>query len=202
MFLPPAAATVPDWSMWTRDPFALRSSFASNGRTRGSARTLRSSALPALSLYTDQEVFARCRGQVRDGQFLPLWRITGEQRENVFNPVVLSRRGHVLLLFHPLNRLPGLRTGQRWVMPLIDPEAALRLERSREIRNVLALVTEAEPLLWDKKMQPVFLVTLSDAEGEVGRIWVRQTDFLVLRQEFTFSNDRYALERSTTETPR
>ena len=148
-----------------------------------------------VALYTDTEVAVRCRGAVRNNQFLAQWRISGEQREPMWNPTALSPRGHVLLPFHPLNRLPGLQAGQRWPVPLIDLEAALNLDRNREVRTVLAEVRDTEPLEWHLKRTPVFLVTYRDGDQEVARAWVRQSDFLVLRQELTFSSDRYTLER-------
>lgn len=156
-------------------------------------------AMPALNLYLDTDFVARCRARVNDGRFLPQWRVTGEQRDPIWNPVALSRRGHVLLLFHPLNRLPGLKAGQRWVVPLIDPEAALNLDRTREVRNVLADVSEADAppdtLSGRGRPQRLLVVRYLDGNREVGSTWVRPSDFFVLRQELTFSSDKYVLER-------
>src|SRR5262249_44363157 len=135
-----------------------------------------------VALYTDAEASVRCRGTVRDNQFLPQWRMSGEQREPTWSPVALSPPGHVLLPFPPLNRLPGLQAGQRWPVPLIDLEAALNMDRAREVRTVQAEVSVAGPDDWDSKT-PAFLVTYRDGDRVVARAWVRQSDFLVVKQE-------------------
>lgn len=172
--------------------------FAINGP--GQPATARPATDSMLNLYSDIEAAARCRAVVRGGRILPHWRVTGEQRDPVWNPVPLSPRGHVLFLFHPPQRLPGLQAGQRWAVPLIDPEASLALYRDREARVVQAEVTDAEPLLWPQdrrrpQAQAVWLITYRDDDREVGRTWVRKSDALVLRQELAFSGEGYTLER-------
>lgn len=168
---------------------------------RASSATGRGFAETPLALYTDTESWARCRGVVRNGHFLPHWRVSGENRDPVFNPTALSVGGHLYVPFHPFNRLPGLKLGQRWSMPMLDLEAAVNLGHAREIRTVIATVGETEPVVWQSRPQQVWLVTIRDAETEVGRVWVRQSDLLVLRQELRFSSDHYVLERNVSPDP-
>jgi hypothetical protein len=138
------------------------------------------------------DVAARLEAKVRNGRFLPHWRVNWDQTEEP--PVPLSRRGHVLLPFHPMNRLPGLRLGQSWPMPLIDLEAATNLAVAGAIRTVQADVSEGI-LIWQGRSVPCFVVTYRQGGGVRGRTWVRQSDALVLKQEATFDGDRLALER-------
>ncbi len=150
-----------------------------------------------VALYAVAESWARCRGVVRKGQFLPNWQISGERRDPVFNPVPLSANGHVYVPFHPFNRLPGLRPGQRWSMPMLDLMAAMNMGQPREIRTVVAVVEETEPVAWHHRPQSVWLVTIRDGD----RVWVRKSDDLVLRQELHFSADSYVLERDVSREP-
>lgn len=200
--VPPGWPSAYRMSAWRHQPEAdalpsLSRMFVANGSGRP-APPRPPEAL--LNLYSDVEVAARCRAEVRSGRIVPHWRVTGEQRDPIWQPVPLSPRGQVLFLFHPPHRLPGLQAGQRWAMPLVDPEAALSLDRAREVRAVRAEVTEAEPLLWPQGLrraqpQAVWLITYRDGDREVGRTWVRKSDTLVLRQELSFAGEGYTLER-------
>jgi hypothetical protein len=49
---------------------------------------------------------------------LPRWYLPSVARLGASVP--LSLRGSMLVLTHPMNRLPGLRVGQRWHLPQID----------------------------------------------------------------------------------
>ena len=148
-----------------------------------------------FGLYQDFETGARCRARVRNGSMLPQVRVFGEQREPQFRPEKLSQRGHVLVPFHPISRMPGLRGGQRWTVPLIDLEAAVNQEPHREVRQVVGEAGEAEPFPWMNRRTYAYPVTFSENGQTLMRLWVREQDLLVLRQEFTFATDLYTLER-------
>lgn len=64
-----------------------------------------------------------------------------------FPPIKISSRGSVLNPMLPLNRLPGLRRGQRWRMPLVDPLQDVLRSASAKIPALGALQTPPLPYL-------------------------------------------------------
>ena len=135
---------------------------------------------------------------------------------HLFEPVDFPERGCVMNPLHPLNRLPGLREGQRWLMPLLTTPVALdlladKLERSEDdqlwklAETFLRLSTvsflEAEvqrgtqSLDWKKQEVSCLLVECHGEEAS-GRIWVRKGDGLVLQQEVIIGTTRWLLERT------
>ena len=47
--------------------------------------------------------------------------LAGKPIEADLDPVPVSRHGSVLSPLHPVNRIEGLRPGQTWQLPLVDP---------------------------------------------------------------------------------
>jgi hypothetical protein len=89
----------------------------------------------------------------------------------------------------PQSRLPGLRLGQTWTVPVYNPL------RPREPLEILeARVESVEPIAWHDRMEDAWLVVYradsGSASGEKarGRLWVRRgrQDGVVLKQEVRF----------------
>lgn len=100
--------------------------------------------------------------------------------------------------FSPQSRLPNLKVGQSWTMPLYSPlhppTAPLEILRATVVRR--------EPIAWGDQVVPAYLVDFrADPGGELTRhqasrakAWVGG-DGLVLRQEMTLLSARLTFER-------
>ncbi|MBY0527579.1 MAG: hypothetical protein K2R98_29550 [Gemmataceae bacterium] len=108
-------------------------------------------------------------------------------------PIELTARASVLNPLHPVNRVTGLRPGQRWRMPVVDPMAAAMATLFPGVRtgprNLNAQVlAEPDELPWINELVPCLVIEYRDADDPgadtwSARTWVRQSDGLVLRQE-------------------
>lgn len=98
----------------------------------------------------------------------------------------------------PQTRLPGLRLGQRWTMPVYSP---FRPARSA-MEIIEAKVERAERILWDGRMVDTLLVVYRADSGSGpgvsretrGKLWVR-SDGVVLKQEVKLFNSRIQFAR-------
>jgi hypothetical protein len=122
-------------------------------------------------------------------------------------------RGSVLNPLHPVPRLTGLRPGQHWRQPLVDPrsdtlKAVLANLPGGESASGLAargpqvLLAEVRPateaLTWEGGEHACWVVEYrGDLEGEEfrARTWVRVSDGLVLRQEAEAHRETLELQR-------
>lgn len=118
----------------------------------------------------------------------------------------------VLTPLDPVNRIHGLRPGQRWRVPLIDPladaqRAALFALAANLIGQNATMPQPAKtPLLaakvlgktqwleWERGTHECLVI---DYRGDdyTARVWVRQSDGLVLRQEARAAGEELILER-------
>lgn len=98
----------------------------------------------------------------------------------------------------PPSRLPNLKVGQSWTMPVYSP---LR-PPSAPLEVLRATVVRREPISWGDQVVPAFVVDFrSDPGGELtgnqvsrGMAWV-SLDGLVLKQEMTLFSARLTFER-------
>jgi hypothetical protein len=128
--------------------------------------------------------------------------------------VPVAERGSVLNPLQPFNRLPGLRKGQSWRMPLVNPVAdALSTLVPQQAATTTFLDAEVlpqtqllEPIRipdrsppnwwWASRQSPVpCLVIEYTGDDTSARTWVRESDGLVLRQEVTQKGDNLVLQR-------
>jgi hypothetical protein len=148
--------------------------------------------------------FRAClEGPVLDRRFSPQLRILsspwGASQEIRLSPVELSGRGSVLNPMHPVNRIAGLRPGQRWRMPLVDPvnvalSGLLPSSGGQVPVQFLEAKVAAEPrsLWWDDELMQCFLIRYSNEET-TACTWVRQSDEKVLQQEVSSVGQRTRL---------
>jgi hypothetical protein len=152
----------------------------------------------------------RLHGQVEKGMFTPAIAIEGLEMKGVRFPrlsaVPVSGHGSVLNPLHPLNRLKGLREGQHWVQPLIDPLAAaleatassmpwMFMPSKPALRDLHARV-EAAVLAWDGADVACWKIGYREpGKDESARTWVRRSDGLVLQQEATQAGMELVLQR-------
>jgi hypothetical protein len=160
---------------------------------------LRAVAVDAHALLAGVEVHGRVQGEVREQHFLPSVRIESPPGNVLYDkeldPVPVSARGSVLNPLHPLNRVTGLRPGQRWRMPLIDPLAAAVRRPTTDVRFLDAEVLRGtEPLDWHGRAVPCLVIDYRGDDTRA-RTWVRLLDGLVLQQEVTLQGERLLLQR-------
>jgi len=120
---------------------------------------------------------------------------------------VSVKDGQALNPLQPVNRIVGIRPGQRWTVNEIDPLgdaiAALFKEKFKGVapeqkkEPLLAEVqSEEESLLWGRQREESLCWVIAYRSGEArARTWVRVGDGKVLRQEASLMGDRIALER-------
>ena len=98
----------------------------------------------------------------------------------------------------PQDRLPGLRAGQSWTVPVYSPLWSAKAP----LEIIHAEVEDLEPLFWNGVMEDCWLVVYrSDSESGVdrsqpprGRLWVRRNG-TVLRQQVFLFNSAITFER-------
>lgn len=153
------------------------------------------------------DLHATVDGNVRDGRFLArgVLEAAGWGRHDVELPAVpVAANGTVLNPLHPVNRIAGLRPGQEWRMPLVDPLAdavaahvARDLPAFKPTPRFLNAAVRAEPqtIVYEGRDVPCLVIEYRGDDDLAARTFVRQSDGLVLRQEATGFGDRVILQR-------
>jgi hypothetical protein len=150
----------------------------------------------AVSLSIDGEVrgdrfFAHCQA------FMPS---SAKPSQVDLPPTTLSHTGSVLMPLHPVNRIHGLRLGQSWRQPLIDPlrDAFAGLPGfSGGVRSLNARVLSQPQMLEQGDSATTCLVIeYTDDEGRiVGSTWVSQDSERVQRQEANLDDGLWIMRR-------
>ena len=151
-----------------------------------------------------RDVHFKLWGEVQDGQFSAHCQAISARLERDLKidlpPAVVSHNGSVLLPLHPVNRIHGLRPGQTWRQPLVDPfrDALAALPGlSGGPHSVTARVRdELQTLALGDKAEATCLVIEYEDEGEIiGRTWVEQDSERVQRQEAQIGGDHWSMTR-------
>ncbi len=143
-------------------------------------------------------------GKVKNGKFLSRLRLSspvlpGGAVEKELDPVPVSAHGSVLSPLHPVNRIAGLRPGQTWRLPLVDPikdalTAVMTGQPGEEIVVTARVLPQTQTLTWSN--QPVeCLVVEYQGDDVSARTWVQVGTDLVLRQDSERDGERLALVR-------
>lgn len=114
--------------------------------------------------------------------------------------VDLSYRGSVLMPLHPISRIRGLRLGQIWRQPLVDPlrDALPALPGfSGGVRWLNAHVLRRTQMLeQDGSGTSCMVIEYTNDENEVmGRTWVEEDGERVLQQEAILEDVRWIMKR-------
>lgn len=109
----------------------------------------------------------------------------------------------------PTDCLAGIRLGQRWQTPVLDPTqmmtGALASSKAKELTNgsfnaedlvktrvsEVRVLDELRELEWDKQRVPCY-VAQSNEKGSKMQIWINASNYRVLKQ--THESDRHLLE--------
>jgi hypothetical protein len=153
---------------------------------------------------------AHVEGTVSNRRFTPQARVNlnGTAIDLPLEPVEVSSQGSVLSPLHPINRVMGLRKGQHWRMPLVnplndslmallkkDPGAELLLQGHTGVRVLQAdVLSDTKVLDWKRQEVPCLVIEYFD-DNLAARTWVREGDGMVLRQEVSFWGDQVVLLR-------
>jgi hypothetical protein len=142
----------------------------------------------------------------------------GFEFKPTLKPVPVSHRGSVFNPFQPVNKVRGLRLGQRWRLPMVDPffdivkAAVSNAVPGFELPDLPVLQAEVLPavqILPQLELKPVdngrpttprlsgvvCLVIQYTSDEINARTWVRESDGAVLRQEATQHGDTWVLDR-------
>ncbi len=154
------------------------------------------------------DVDAHLDGEIVEDEFrsrVELWETQFGEYKKELPPVKIVQQGAVLMPMHPVNRIKGLRRGQHWRMPLVDPlanaalatRAAFGLGGKMDDRQVNCRVLPQPQLLPDVKDPPSCLVVEYDDEETQPRTWVEEGTGLVMRQEANVMGTRLIMQRET-----
>ena len=143
-------------------------------------------------------------GKVEHGVFSPALTVEGVDTRQVplpkLNPVPVAGHGNVLNPLHPLNRLKGLRAGQHWVQPVVDPlmMSVSSLLAPPALRQLNADV-DSSTLFWNDAEVLCWRIDYRERPDKVAaRTWVRREDGLVLQQEASHAGRELILQRVVT----
>lgn len=157
---------------------------------------------------SSEPVSLKVWGDVRDDQFfghcLAEMKSLGKPMSFDLPPTAVSYTGSVLMPLHPVNQISGLRPGQSWRQPLVDPlrDAFASLPGfTSGVRFLNARVLpQAEMLQWGDSETSCLVIEYTDDENETrGRTWVQQSSNRVLQQEAILDDSRWLMTR---ESPR
>lgn len=143
----------------------------------------------------------RLWGEVRDEQFFVhcsgSTELTDQSLTIDLPPARVAHNGSVLMPLHPVNRIHGLRPGQSWRQPLVDPfrdAFASMSGLSGGVRSVSARVLP-QPQLLEETGTACLVIEYEDQGEKVGLTWVEQDSELVQRQEAFLEGDHWIMQR-------
>jgi hypothetical protein len=158
------------------------------------------------------EVDLTFEGQVRDGRLYPRYHLDSADlhRHGEADPVEVSSSGSLLVPLHPLNRIRGIRPGQSWRLPLVDPayEAIVAVLRKEAGGALLGLdrplpVLDAHVLPEPRHLHLLhrdwacLVVEYHDGDDLRARTWVEQRTGLVLQQEAIHGDEHWVFLRDS-----
>lgn len=161
----------------------------------------------SANLIATVAVEGRIAGKVDNGLFAPeIWITKPVEFRQELKPVAVTEGGSVLNPLQPLHRLPGLRKGQRWEIPLVDPLSDVAHKYLKEVAGTLVnrqlrilqaeVLPQTEILVWGSDNERVrCLVIEYHGEDTYARTWVRERDGMVLRQEIKQDREHLTLVR-------
>lgn len=149
-------------------------------------------------------VFMRVWGEVHDGQFLSHCSASSDALAKPLQfdlpPTAVAHTGSVLLPLHPVNHIRGLRPGQSWRQPLVDPlrdAFAMLPGFSGGVRSLNARVLpQTEALKIGDSTLDCLVVEYTDNENQLfGRTLVERHSERVQQQEANLEGSQWIMTR-------
>jgi hypothetical protein len=174
-------------------------------RMASSYRITREGDLLGLDVELDLGILdGHISGEVQGGTFTPRYRFnlpTGGTSEGKLPEVKLTARGSMLQPLHPVHRIDGLRPGQSWRMPYMNPVAdslkSLPLLGGGDVgeRYLNARVLpEAQPYTYQRH-QTTCLVVEYTGDDLKASTWVEESSGKVLCQKADFEGAEWIMRR-------
>jgi hypothetical protein len=122
---------------------------------------------------------------------------------DVLEPFPIAENTSVLNPMHLVHRISGLRDGQRWPIPLMDPLRAvpklkdLASGKVAVVDHVIATVT-TDNLAWpnDDAVVPCFKIEYAKPDDRpIAATWVRRADDAVLQQWASYEGMEFTVRR-------
>lgn len=145
------------------------------------------------------------KGEVRDQMFHPSLAVLVDGLDvNPFppDPVPVSESGSILNPMHLVHKISGLRAGQSWVIPLMDPLRAAPsafkdfVPGNMSVANHVVATVTTDDLDWHKTTVPCFKIEYAKPnERPLAATWVRRQDDAVLQQWASYEGMEYTLQR-------
>jgi hypothetical protein len=143
---------------------------------------------------------ASIEGDVEKGRLTP--RLTlempGKKFERDLPSVAVPAGGAVLLPLHPVNRVQGISLGQSWTLRVFDPIAGSlgALTGGGELQLLRAKVRPRfEMFSYGRRQEVECLVIDYEGDDMKASTWVAKERGLVMSQEATLDNERWAMYR-------
>lgn len=142
-------------------------------------------------------------GPVEGGTFRPKGTLTGPGIDvsGELPPVPVRARGSVMNPLQPVNRIWGLRPGQRWRVPVVNPlddilSVAFKGWTSAPTFLDAEVLPRTQELAWGQHRAPEICLVIQYTGEKVGaRVFVRESDGLLIRQEATLGDLELVLQR-------
>jgi hypothetical protein len=147
-------------------------------------------------------------GEVRDDQFFAHCRADSPSLHSPLQfdlpGTAVSRTSSVLMPLHPVSRIRGLRPGQRWRQPVVDPlrdAFAVLPGFSGGVRSLQAQVLpQPQALRLGESDIRCLVIEFTDDEKElIARTWVEEESELVQQQEAFHSDDHWIMKRDAPQ---
>ncbi len=161
--------------------------------------------LRKFSITTNVPIFGevimvKLNGEYRDDQLFSWVEIPASGIKKHWDPVKVVAKGNALNPLQPMDRLPHVQPGREWNMTLSEPlidalSGVVPGLKDNSVKQLHAQVLADEFTLPFGSREETCYVIEYTAEDANGKTWVRTTDGLVLKQEFTLRDDDWVLLR-------
>jgi hypothetical protein len=174
------------------------------GQLLGLEATVQANYVPPFSLVRPPAPIhakANLHGSVAGGLFVGEYdvQIEGERVQTGKVSVPVSAQGSVLMPLHPVNQIRGLRPGQTWRVPVVDPLDDMLASlvpggRKDPVYLRAKVLPETKAFFWNNQDWECLVIEYT-GDDMSARTWVRRSDGLVLEQQVTKAGDTLTLRR-------
>jgi hypothetical protein len=162
----------------------------------------REGELRKFSIAMNVPVFGDVKmdGEYRNDQLVSRVEVPAFGFKKNLDPVKVVAKGNALNPLQPMDRLSHLQPGREWNMTLSEPlidalSGVVPGLKDNSVKQLHAHVLADEHTLSFGSREETCYVIEYTGEGADGKTWVRTSDGLVLKQEFTLRDDDWVLLR-------